>query len=190
MKKIKINLKFSFIYKLLSTLFCSLGLLFQCSQLLTQYFGNKTVVNIEVKRELYENLPAITVCIPRIVSIELVANYDQQYQQYYTYYQQLIKPYSENSTLYEKNENNITITFHNARQILNHILYEPNFLDIVIDNLSIPYAQDRLGLTIDGTLPGIISTACHNFMLIIINLKLNMNEKHCSLNYHFDVQSY
>ena len=155
MKKIKINLKFSFIYKLLSTLFCSIGLLYQCSQLLTQYFGNKTVVNIEVKRELYENLPAITFCIPSILSIESVANYDQQYQQNYEFYQKQIKPYHVNSTLYDKSKNNITYAYRIIDQIYNKILYEPNFLDIVIDNLSIPYAQDRLGLTIDGTLPGI-----------------------------------
>ena len=155
MKKIKINLKFSFIYKLLSTLFCSIGLLYQCSQLLTQYFGNKTVVNIEVKRELYENLPAITFCFPSILSIESVAKYDQQYQQNYEFYQKQIKSYHINSTLYDKSKNNITYAYRIIDQIYNKILYEPNFLDIVIDNLSIPYAQDRLGLTIDGTLPGI-----------------------------------
>ena len=148
-------LSLSSLYKLLSSIFCSIGLLYQCSQLLSEYLTGKTVVNIEVKRELYENLPAITFCIPSILSIESVAKYDQQYQTNYEFYQKLIKLYNINSTLYAKRKNNITDAYLKIDQIYNKIFYEPNFLDIVIDNLSIPYAQDRLRLTIFGTLPGI-----------------------------------
>ena len=155
MNKSKIYLKFTFIYKLLSSLFCSLGLFFQCSQLFSQYFGNKTVVNIEVKRELYENLPAITVCFRSILSFELVAKYDQQYQQNYEYYQQLIKTYYVSSTLYDQNKKNITTVYQKLNLVFQKYLYESNFLDIVIDNLSIPYSPDFMVLRIEGTLPGI-----------------------------------
>ena len=167
MKKFKINLKFTFIYKLLSSLFCSIGLLFQVSQLLTQYFGNKTVVNIEVKRELYENLPAITVCFPRILSIQSIAKYDQQHQENYEHYQQLMKTYYVNSTLYDKSKNNINSAYDKTNQIINQILYEPNFINLVMDNLSIPYSQDHQGMIIDGTFPG-MNTAFSYFILVIL----------------------
>ena len=155
MKKFNINLKLSLIYKLLSTLFCSMGLLYQFSQQLSQYFSDKTVVNIEIKRELYDNFPAITLCFPGLVSFESIANYDQQYQQDYEYYQQLMKTYYVNSSLYDESNINITFAYVKAYSIINKILYEPNFLHLVIDNLSIPYSQNNLLMSIEGTLPGI-----------------------------------
>ena len=65
------------VYKLLSIIICSVCLLYQCNQLLLQYSSGKTVVNIEIKRQSYESLPAITLCYPQIVSIKLIKNYCQ-----------------------------------------------------------------------------------------------------------------
>ena len=45
------------IFRALSTIFCTTGLLYQSCQLLSQYMSGKSVVNIEVKRETYSHLP-------------------------------------------------------------------------------------------------------------------------------------
>ena len=52
--------------------------------------GN-TVVNVVVKQEVYENLPAFTFCFPQILSFESVANYDEDYKQYYEDYKKMNK---------------------------------------------------------------------------------------------------
>ena len=144
----------SSIYKLLLSLFCSLGLFYQCSQLLIEYFSGKTVVNIEVKRELYDNLAAITVCFPSILSMESVGTYDKQYLENYEYYQKLINKYYKNSTIYYEIESDIKMAYKKVDLILEQILYEPDFLTMVIDNLSIPFSKDSQVLIIHGTLPG------------------------------------
>ena len=74
----------------MSLLFCSIFLVYQFSQLSSQYMSGKTVVNIEVNRELYENLPAITLCLPQIFLLEKLAKYDQEYQNYYYNYDEML----------------------------------------------------------------------------------------------------
>ena len=52
------------IVNLILTLFCMLGFFYQVYLITSQYMLGKTVVSIEVKRLIYQPLPAITVCIP------------------------------------------------------------------------------------------------------------------------------
>ena len=142
------------LFKVLSSLFCSTFLLYQFSQLLAQYISGKTVVNIEVKREIYENLPAITICLPQIVLIEALANYNQDYQiDYENYNVMLSKKYFSNLTLYNKIKQNLTDVFSKGILFLLNNMNHKEFFDI-IENISLPYDQQYLNLNIDGNLQG------------------------------------
>ena len=87
---VKSFLSYSSLCKILSSLFCLSFLLYQLSQLLSEYMSGKTVVNIEVKREVYENLPAITLCLPLIVLLEKFVNSNPEHKQDYHNYNQML----------------------------------------------------------------------------------------------------
>ena len=75
------------VYKIISTLLCMSGLVYQCTQLLSQYISRQSVVNIEIKHEINANLPAITVCYPYLISFERMTEYypnetEEQYKKY------------------------------------------------------------------------------------------------------------
>ena len=87
------NIKYRNIFRVLSTILCTTGLLYQSCQLLSQYMSGKSVVNIEVKREMYSHLPAITICYPEMVSMELAADYSDVYRHYYEKYMKVYEVY-------------------------------------------------------------------------------------------------
>ena len=122
------------IFRLFSTTFCAFGLLYQCYQLLSQYLSGKSVVNVEVKRELYPSLPAITLCYPEMVSMELAANYSDLYRHYYERYKDIIYIIDENKTRYDMFEENITNLYNAFIKQL-----QPNMIKTVFNNLSLPY---------------------------------------------------
>ena len=134
------KIKFKKIFCVISSIVCVSGLLFQSSQLFSQYMSGKSVVNIEVKRELYANLPAITICYPEIVSMELAANYSDIYRHYYEKYKQIFELAKTNSKLYGLFEKNMTSLFKGFKSRLNNEEMDQLFR-IVTNNISLPYKQ-------------------------------------------------
>ena len=150
-----IKISCSLIYRAFTTIFCSVCLIYQFSQLLSKYQSGKTVVNIDVKRELYENLPAITVCLPQIVSFEALANYSQEYREDYEFVKEwLSEKYLCNPTLYKEIDSKLTTLFINAHKSLLNFMPNENFFQLIIDNLSLPYDEQYLSVEINGNLQG------------------------------------
>ena len=143
MKTIKMNSKLSIIYKLVSFLLCLSGLLYQWSQLFSQYLSGKTVVNMEVKREVYDNLPAFTFCFPYILSLEAIAKLDDESKRNYEEYSKIIKEIQANitymDTLYEHYKSQIESIYSGSFNIYHKYLFKPEFADILINNWSLPF---------------------------------------------------
>ena len=139
MKTIKMNSKLSIIYKLVSFLLCLSGLLYQWSQLFSQYLSGKTVVNVEVKREVYENLPAFTFCFPHILSLEAIAEFDDESKRNYEEYSKIIKEIKANYTLYEHYKMKMNLIYSGSNNIYHKFLFKPEFADILINNWSLPF---------------------------------------------------
>ena len=94
------NLNLSNWYKIISTLLCMSGLIYQCTQLLSQYISRQSVVNIEIKREINANLPAITICYPYLISFERITKYyPKETQEEYKKYKNLFEYMRINRTL-------------------------------------------------------------------------------------------
>ena len=75
------------IYFLIFTLLCYCGLIYQTITLLIEYKDQKVVVDIEYKDNIYHEIPAITICFKRPLSLMKVARmfpnkYKQVYQDY------------------------------------------------------------------------------------------------------------
>ena len=133
--------KAKIVANILWTLFCLLGLLYQSIQLLTQYTSGNTVVNVEVKREVYENLPAFTFCFPYILSLESTVNFDDSYdrKQYYEEYWKIIKEIKTNDTLHGHYKFKMNFIYSQSDTIYHKYFYKPEFADFVMNNLSLPY---------------------------------------------------
>ena len=150
------KMKLRIIFRVLSTILCITGLLYQSCQLLSQYMSGKSVVNIEVKREMYSHLPAITICYPEMVSMESGANYSDLYLHYYEKYKELIEITKRNSTIYDiySYKENINKIYY---QFINNFLLRMNYdeyMKIVINNVSLPFKYERTRsiFTMNGTL--------------------------------------
>ena len=162
------DLKFSFMYNIISSLICSAGLIYQLQQLFSQYLSGKTVVNVEVKKEINDNFPAFTVCFPLLFSLEGFANYFNDNKQQYEIYERMIQEIEQvrndeiRENLYEKYKSNLTSIyqeiddFHKLSKLRIHNIY-----DVIIDNLSIPYINNirhaiktSISVKAMGNLPG------------------------------------
>src|ERR1700761_614445 len=104
-------MNFRLIFRILSSLLCTSGLLLQSCQLLSEYLSGKTVVNIEVRRESRANLPAITVCFPGIASMERAANYSQEYHGDFQRYKDILELIKRNESLYDIYKSNMNILY-------------------------------------------------------------------------------
>src|SRR5882724_6000840 len=50
------------------------GLIYQTSQLVSQYMKRQTVVNIKLEENIkYNKIPSITICFPQMISMESMA---------------------------------------------------------------------------------------------------------------------
>ena len=148
-------LSFSSLYKIISSLFCSIFLLYQIIELFSQFLSGKTVVNIELKREIYENLPAITLCLPQIVSLEALAKYNPDYQRDYNISNEMLsQKYLMNTTLYNEIKPNLTKIYRGLFMSLFKFISNEDFFQIVIDNLSLPYDVEVLSVEVRGKLQG------------------------------------
>ena len=73
------------------------------SQFYETHMSGKTVVNIEVKREVYENLPAISVCLPQTIFLKDLAKHRPEYQKDYEISRIFMRrKFLSNSTLLNK----------------------------------------------------------------------------------------
>ena len=117
--------------------------------------SGKTVVNIELKRELFENLPSITVCLPQIVLFESLAKYREEYQKDYEYFNEMLsEKYLSNSSLYNEIKSNLTIIYLKGIRSVAEFMSNEDFFHFVIDNLSLPYDNRVLSVHIHGNLQG------------------------------------
>ena len=141
------------IFRVLSAIFCVSGLLYQSCQLISQYMSGKSVVNIEVKREINANLPAITICYPEIFSMEMIANFNQTYRDNYEKYKEMIDISIWNRTLYDKYKDNMT-RLYSKFQYQNY-LYQENytFIKAIMNNMSLTFKNvyDQMTYDINGT---------------------------------------
>ena len=174
------------IFRVLSTILCTTGLLYQSCQLLSQYMSGKSVVNIEVKREVLSNLPAITICYPEMVSMESAANYSDLYRHYYEKYKEVIKLVKWNRTLYDIHKENMTkIHFDFINNFAFHI---QQYMKIVINNVSLPfkYKRTRFVVTKNGSL------LYKKFEIPIIGVKLTgyMNDEDGNYSVLQRIESY
>ena len=146
------DLKCSFICKIISSLICSAGLIYQLSQLFSQYLSGKTVVNVEVKKEINDNFPAFTICFPFAYSMQSLDNYHEDYEQDYQAYNSMAKEildideqkyFQYKQDIYEYYQSNLTLIYNNVFRISSKKLYDKNYLYSIIDNMSIPYIYTK-----------------------------------------------
>ena len=78
MDSILSKISFKFIFKLISFIICLIGLLYQSSELLTQYLSGKTYASIKFGMIFNDTLPAITVCYPFFFSGSKLSGFDQE----------------------------------------------------------------------------------------------------------------
>ena len=74
---------------------CFTGLMYQTSQLITQFISGKTVVNLEVRRINTDSIPAITLCLPQGISMKRIAEYETNFTGLYETYTKSIERVSE-----------------------------------------------------------------------------------------------
>ena len=165
------NLKFAFIFKIISSFICSAGLLFQLTELFSEYLTGKTVVNVKVKKEIYDNFPAFTICFPRIFSLEAFAKHFEDYKQDYEIYKNMVDEIEyyddtdeakEKEERYEHYQSNLSSIYRKTDLIYeNKTLRNNNLYDFIIDNLSIPHIYNRpegisksISVTVHGNLKG------------------------------------
>ena len=60
-------------------LFCSVGFILQMYMLIWQYIQFKTVVNVDYESSKYQSLPAVTICLPKLLSMKKVVEYFQRF---------------------------------------------------------------------------------------------------------------
>ena len=59
-------------------LICSVGFVLQMYMLIWQYTQFKTVVNLDYESSKYQSIPAITICLPKLLSMKRVVEYFQR----------------------------------------------------------------------------------------------------------------
>ena len=108
-----------------------------------------------MKQEIYENLPAITICLPQIVSLEKLAKFDQEYQNYHDYYNEMLQlEYLLNSTKYNEIKPKLTDIYWDTYNYLGLYINNTDYFDLVINNISLPYDEEHISVVIEGNLPG------------------------------------
>ena len=114
--------------------------------------SGKSVVNIEVKREINANLPAITICYPEIISMESAANESDILRDLYLKYEQMIDNSKWNNTLYETYKEKMTNLYWGFKQHIPFKTYD-EYIKKVMTNMSLPfkYGQFQYGYK-NGTL--------------------------------------
>ena len=89
------KLKPNVILRLFLTIFCSSGLIYQTTQLFSQYMMGTTFVTIQVERISSETLPGITICYPKLISFERTSKQNADYKKKFDEYQNQLKNSTE-----------------------------------------------------------------------------------------------
>ena len=75
---------------------CVLGLALQTTELFSQYLNRETVVNIKVEKNKYNSIPAITICYPKMLSMEKTAQKYPELKPLFDEYKKRMENVSEN----------------------------------------------------------------------------------------------
>ena len=89
------QLKYNSVLKIVSSIFCFIGLTYHSSQLFTNYLQGKTIVKIDVNIASNQTLPGLTICYQYLLSFEKLSNLDDYYKEQYGLYQRLLSETSE-----------------------------------------------------------------------------------------------
>ena len=67
------------------------GLIYQVKIIYDQFMSGKTTVSIEIGRQFEQKLPAITICLPRLFSMERAGKISARFNKINQKYQQLLE---------------------------------------------------------------------------------------------------
>ena len=99
MKKFNQKCDYKLVLKIIITsILCGFGLIYQSSQLITEFMTGKTLVQITIGRVFNETLPAITVCVPYFISLERLAEIDPNINNQFKEFKQLFLKLQDNNS--------------------------------------------------------------------------------------------
>src|SRR5690348_4993191 len=119
-KKIKIEL----IIRIVFTILCFVGLLYQTIEIHTNYMSGNTITKINFQRNNEEYLTGISICSPFILSMENIANYNEFTKIKYKQYKHLLNLKENTNELNEINiiNNNLTEIYNSVIIYFNDII--------------------------------------------------------------------
>ena len=128
-------------------LICALGFVIQMYMLIWQYVQFNTVVNVDYESSRYKSIPAVTLCLPKILSMKRVVEYFQRdnssseqsanVTKAYEFYQTALVNYSS-----IENNNKTRNEFINAIYNDNFHSLIPNLTIMQLYELSIPISNE------------------------------------------------
>ena len=157
MKIIKRYFKPILLLNFLLILLCTSGFLYQVYLIFNQYMLGKTVVNIEMKRIESQPLPAITIFIPHIISIEKLPKFSNFNQKSYQDYINLVNESNKNKTITDKVRADLNRFY---RDIQGNIIGKTDSFDKLF-KLSI--SNDSIHFTLNGKTKHLINTSIHRY---------------------------
>ena len=115
-------------------LICSLGFVVQLYMLIWQYIQFNTVVNVDFESSKYKSIPAVTICLPKLLSMKRVVEYYQRYNSSSEQCANVTKAYETYQSALVNfssfDNNNMT------RNVVLNSIYKDNF-ESLIPNLTI-----------------------------------------------------
>ena len=150
------------IFKIIVTIFSICGLLYQVQIIYNQFMSGKTTISLEIGRLPDETTPAVTICFPRLFSMERAGKFKTGYREINELYQELLRNNSveEYIKLYSKNFRKYTDENLNKNDL---DMYE------MFDKMSVKYKD------LDG-----------NYMFEMIITEKNESNTKPSLKYYED----
>ena len=112
------------LFRVCSIIFCTTGLIYQSSQLLTQYLSGKTYASIKIGRIFNDTLPSITVCSNNFFSASKLSGFDTKLDKLFIEYRELHKlHYTAINTHYDYTHGENLTNIHNKiLQYYNYII--------------------------------------------------------------------
>ena len=98
----KLKIRPETVFKIIYFLISFFGLIYQVQIIYTQFMTGKTIVTIEIGRLYHVSLPAVTVCLPELFSMERAAQNHPMFTQINRLYQDLLKNKSEKASQFYK----------------------------------------------------------------------------------------
>ncbi|CAG2167826.1 unnamed protein product, partial [Oppiella nova] len=136
------------LFRVLISLVCLSGFLYQANEIISQYMTGRTFVNIKIERLKERHLPAITVCAPGVLSWAAYMSTSSEFTN-------TSEPLADNSTTYYRYVNNImhhknislddfynrlSISLanhsqgHHIREFDDHVVYDPSPVETILSN--------------------------------------------------------